>query len=292
MGIFWPEKILIREEVAYEPGALTLYDGREGMCREKKFGEPSGSMEVYKFKKQSVQRGKECGQSQQQSDKQLKDTWLRIQANMGDLSLDVQKGDNGENAVHVTQKRQKRDDSGDSWDAGVLPKSTMGFKVEEQTTDKDLATRGAKRRRKGVRKEPTPRNAARPSSPMPKTSPRDSKRATSSNARDTNVFPSVQMRAISSLDHMCMDAETMLSSFANLNDVGGVAPTRLRALARKLEGKTSSDASVDVFTAANTISVDGKTEPGNLCIRGKTCLENARRISFHHRNRNFVFEAM
>jgi hypothetical protein len=92
MDIFWPEKILIREEVAYEPGALTLYDGQKGMYREKKFGEPSGSTEVYKFKKQFVQRGRECGHSQQQSDKQLKDTWLRSQASMGDLSLDVKKG--------------------------------------------------------------------------------------------------------------------------------------------------------------------------------------------------------
>ncbi len=34
-----------------------------------------------------------------------------------------------------------------------------------------------------------------------------------------------------------MDAETMLSSFTNLKDIGGVAPTRLVALARKLDGE-------------------------------------------------------
>ena len=203
---------------------------------------------------------------------------------MCDLSLDVKKGDTGENTVSVTQKRLKREDRGDCWDAGVLPKSTMGFKIEEQNADTDLDTGGAKRRKNGVKKEHTPRKASGPSSPLIKTSPRDSKRATSSSAKDTKVFPSVQMRAISGLDHICMDAEAMLSSFTNLKDIGGVAPTRLVALARKMEGDTSADTLIDVLTAANTLNVEGKTDPEELCRRGKTCLENARRNALHHRS--------
>jgi hypothetical protein len=279
VGIFWPESVLRREGVDFVERDLAEYDGEKGLFREKKHGEPTGSVEVYKFKRSFTQRGKELGRDDQQSKEQLKATWERSNKAMGNLAVEVEKGENGQDTIGVTQRRPKRWDSDESWDVGVLPGSTMGFKlavIHSENDNADASGGPGKRRKKPTA---TPKKNATPETDPPPAKAKLIPRAADKMKKDFRVFPSIQMRALSALDHLCVDAESLLSLVSDSKDLACVGPSKLKAMARKLESKIATDAAILILTASNIYKLEGKADE-DLGLRGATCMTKTNRFTY------------
>ena len=310
IGIFWPISVLEREKVELDKADLEKYDGEEGLYRDPKHGQPPGTIEVFEFKKSYVERGRQMGHSDSQSSKQLKETWTRAKEGLGTVTLAADEKDDGSSQLRV--RHLTRHASDDSWGDRLLvgiqermdeeePQLAGGSAAGVDRQDDD--SHAGKKRRLQSKTSLTPKaskddakdasaKAKGKTNPKPPASAAKAtagKRAASASQRpqpkakaskDAKVYPSVQLRAISALEHCVMDAQALLTPLNTLDGAASAPAIKMKALSAKIETKLCGENAISTLTAPNSmlITQNGRSDvEEDLGKRGKACADAAKR---------------
>ena len=152
LGVFWPENVLKREDVKFEPGDLTKYDGELGMYRSRAFGEPDGTIVVSRLRAKRYKRGTDLANtSAGLTSDDVNDAWGAVQKISNSVQVKTVQVEGKEDRIDVSMGVEAQADADDSDDSswGRCMRPHIGF-AEQDSEDKDKGK--GEKKKKGKRR--------------------------------------------------------------------------------------------------------------------------------------------